>query len=300
MYHSILVPLDGSGLSEHAVPAAATIAHASGAALHLTHVRVPAAKQRANTASNTAESGTRDRDYLETIVERLAAEPDLKLTKTILDGEVVDALAAYAAASAIDLIVMTTYGHGGLPYHRVGSTTEALVRRISLPILLIQPNETAPDLGQPSTFQHVLVPLDGSHLAEQILEPALALGKLMHAEYTLLRIVEPLTLKDYDPVSAIAHLSERTNEEVRREAEEYLAAFAERLRADGVRCTIRAVIDRQPAAEILRAMHEPGIDLLGMTTHGRAGLGRLLIGSVAYNVVREAEIPVLIYRPQAP
>jgi hypothetical protein len=64
-----------------------------------------------------------------------------------------------------------------------------------------------------------LVPLDGSQLAEQILEPALALGRRMHAEYTLLRIVEPLTLRDYDPVSARAHLSERTNEEVRREAE---------------------------------------------------------------------------------
>ena len=220
--------------------------------------------------------------------------------KTVLDGQAADALAAYAAASAIDLVVMTTRGQGGLPRQRIGSTTEALVRRIPRPMLLIPPNETAPDLGKRSRFQHILVPLDGSQLAEQILEPALALGRLMHAEYTLLRIVEPLTLRDYDPVSARAHLSERTNEEVRREAEEYLAAIAERLRADGLQCTFRAVIDRQSAAGILQAIHESGIDLIAMTTHGRGGLGRLLIGSVAYNVVRDAEIPVLIERPKAP
>jgi nucleotide-binding universal stress UspA family protein len=300
MYRSILVPLDGSGLSEHALPAAATIARACGATLHLTHVHVPAARQRANTSSNATEGRTRGRDYLQAIVGRLAAEPDLKLTTMILDGQVLDALAAYAATNAIDLIVMTTYGHGGRPHQRIGSTTEALVRRISLPILLIQPNETAPDLRQPKTFQHVLVPLDGSPLAEQILEPALALGKLMRAEYTLLRIVEPLTLKDYDPVATMVHLHEQVNEEVRREAEEELAAIAQRLQADGVQCTIRAVLGGQVAAGILRAMHEPGIDLIAMTTHGRGGLGRLLIGSVAYNIVRDADIPVLIYRPKTP
>ena len=127
MYRSILVPLDGSGPSEHALPIAATIARASGPTLHLTHVHAPAAKHGANAGSSTAEGGTRDHAYLETIAERLAAEPDLKLVKTILDGQAADALAAYAAASAIDLVVMTTRGQGGLPRQRIGSTTEALV-----------------------------------------------------------------------------------------------------------------------------------------------------------------------------
>jgi nucleotide-binding universal stress UspA family protein len=300
MYRSILVPLDGSVLSEHALPAAARIARASGATLHLTHVHVPAAKPGASAGSSTAEGGTRDHTYLETIAERLVAEPDLKLVKTVLDGQAAEALAAYSAVSAIDLVVMTTRGQGGLPRQRIGSTTEALVRRIPRPMLLIPPNETAPDLGKHSTFQHILVTLDGSQFAEQILEPALALGGLMHAEYTLLRIVEPLTLRDYDPVSARAHLSEHTNEEMRREAEEYLAAIAERLRADGLQCTFRAIIDRQSAAGILQVMHRPDIDLIAMTTHGRGRIGRLLIGSVAYSVVRDAEIPILIQRPKVP
>ena len=94
MYRSILVPLDGSGPSEHALPIAATIARASGATLHLTHVHVPAAKHGANAGSSTAGGGPRDHAYLETIAERLAAEPDLKLVKTILDGQAADALAA--------------------------------------------------------------------------------------------------------------------------------------------------------------------------------------------------------------
>lgn len=208
MYRSILVPLDGSVLSEHALPAAATVARASGATLHLTHVQAPIiAKHGTNAGSSTAVGRPSDHAYLETIAERLAAEPDLKLIKTILDGQVADALAAYAATNAIDLVIMTTRGQGGLPHQRIGSTTEALVRHLSLPILLIQPSDTAPDLRQRSTFQHILVPLDGSYLAEQILNPALTLGKLMRAEYTLLRVVEPLTRKDYDPIAAKVHLS---------------------------------------------------------------------------------------------
>jgi hypothetical protein len=72
------------------------------------------------------------------------------------------------------------------------------MRRLLMPVLLVRPQEPVPDAGQEPDSQHVLIPLDGSELAEQILEPAVALGHLMQAEYTLLLVVEPLLEFDDD------------------------------------------------------------------------------------------------------
>ncbi len=139
-------------------------------------------------------------------------------------------------------------------------------------------------------FRRILVPLDGSPLAEAIFPQVTELSHTLGAEVILLRVALAHTFPGVDPI----HLAD---EEVRvvEEAEAYLATAAERLVREGVNAKT-AVRYGQPAAEIIDHAAVEKADLVAMSTHGRSGLSRLVMGSVAEEVVRKANIPVLLLR----
>jgi nucleotide-binding universal stress UspA family protein len=315
MYRSILVPLDGSPLSEYALSAACDIARCSGAVLRLVHVHMratpdpiyveglPVIDERMQSLSTEHE-----RAYLEHVRDRISAEQDLRVTIAIRDpanegtrdATIADELAAYAVATDTDLIVMTTHGRGGLARFWLGSVADALVHISRIPVLSLRPSESAPPIDRPPVFRHILIPLDGSGLAQQILESALALGDLTQAAYTLLRVVEPLVVPGYAPIAQPAQLDVQVTQTAQAEAQRYLDDLAQPLRAGGRQVHTRTLLAAQPAVAILDAAHAHGADLIAIATHGRSGLARLLIGSVADKVRRGADMPVLLYRPQTP
>jgi nucleotide-binding universal stress UspA family protein len=139
----------------------------------------------------------------------------------------------------------------------------------------------------------VIVPLDGSELAETIIPFLLEIAGPLDMSVMLLRVVEPMTPV---VVEGSAHVVLEDVEARRRDAEEYLAPLAAALRARGV--SVETAVRRgQPVSEeILAAAREAGADLIAMTTHGRSGLGRLLFGSVAEALLRQAPMPVFLLR----
>ncbi|HYL80689.1 MAG TPA: universal stress protein [Candidatus Acidoferrum sp.] len=140
-------------------------------------------------------------------------------------------------------------------------------------------------------FKRILVPLDGSPLSEAILRQVAELSRALGAEITLLRVALAHTFPGADPMFLL-------EEEVRvvQEAEAYLATVAERLAREGmiVRTAVRY---GQPAAEIIDHVAFEGADLVVVSTHGRSGLTRLVMGSVAEKVIRHATCPVFVVRP---
>jgi nucleotide-binding universal stress UspA family protein len=313
MYRSILVPLDGSPLSEYALPAACDIARRSGAALRLVHVHMrttpdPIYVEGLPVIDESTQSLDTDheRAYLERIRDRIIDQHGLRVTIAIhdpvSDGErdmtIADALAADAASTDTDLIVMTTHGRGGLARFWLGSVADSLVHVSSVPVLSLRPGEPIPPIKHPPVFRHILIPLDGSALAEQILEPALALGTLTQATYTLLHVVELFVLPGYAPLAQAVHLDAHMTQAVRTERQRCLDDVAQRLRASGHQVHTRTLLGAQPAVALLDAAEEQGADLIALATHGRSGLPRLLIGSVADKVRRGADMPVLLCRPQ--
>ncbi len=310
MYRSILVPLDGSDFGEHALPLALSLAHRLGAALQVLRVHEPIWGVYGEFGGYYDETTDRamqqrDREYLDAVVQRLATVADIPLSSVLLDGPVAVMIDRHAAATKADLLVMTTHGRGPLARFWLGSVADALVRQASIPILLVQPKEAPLDLAQGPIVRRILIPLDGSELAEQVLEPALALGTGSQAEYTLLRVVKPMTPVSYDPASGrVSGLRESLLRQLQAmdrqqwtEAQEYLERLAERLRARSVTVQARAVSHEQPAAAILDDAQKNAIDLIAMATRGRGGLKRLLLGSVADKVMRGAATPILVYRP---
>ena len=140
-------------------------------------------------------------------------------------------------------------------------------------------------------YKRVLVPLDGSELAESIVPLLLEIARPLGMAIVLLRVLEPLTPLATDGMPLVLDdLAAR-----RQAAEAYLGPIAVGLRTRGIDVSTEVRIGRVDE-EILAVAREVGADLIAMSTHGRGGLGRLLFGSVAEQVLRHADVPVFLMR----
>jgi nucleotide-binding universal stress UspA family protein len=160
-----------------------------------------------------------------------------------------------------------------------GGIAHALVRRSGVPVLLVKPEGQPRSAGPELVPEEVLVPLDGSAPAERVLEPAMDLALVSEARCTLLRVVGPEGSAD------------------EQAAEAYLERVARGVRREGLDVTTRVVRARDAAAAIVAEAGRRAGVLVAMTTHGRCGLGRLVLGSVAERVLRGTASPVLLYHP---
>ncbi|HMO58518.1 MAG TPA: universal stress protein [Roseiflexaceae bacterium] len=302
MYRTLMVPLDGSAVGECALPLAMAIAQRADALIDLVHVCTPPAahdlllrfRQEDEDISPQASS----RLYLNQLADRLAAAAQVAITTTVLDGEVAATLRSHAIATGTDLVVMTTRGRGSLARATLGSVADELIRTMSLPLLLTHPVAYDTDQALPVIApgrRKILVPLDGSVLAEMVLETAVSIGSLFDAEYTLLQVIDPPML-GYALTARAVQLDEQAVDIWRGEVLTYLDAVADRLRGRGLSVTTDVAFGYPPHAILMYAnMH--AADLIVMATHGRSGMARILLGSTAGTIIREAHIPVLVKRP---
>jgi len=309
MIRSILVPLDGSTFGEHALPLAAWIARRAPTSLQLVHVHRPApvATIEGVIIMDDIELSMRQEEqaYLDKVVHRLRVDASVPASATLLDGDVATAIHDRAIAEKADLVVLSTHGRGALGRFWLGSVADELVRRLPMPILMVRPAEGPIDLDNPPVIHNVLLPLDGSQFAEQMIEPALSLGKIMGATFTLVRVISPTVRLDYVPETmALERMADDVLEhtracqdQLRKEAQTYLDGVAARLRSRDIQVETCVLAEEQPAVGILREAEIFGADLIAMETHGRRGLSRLMLGSVADKVVRGGHLPVLLHHP---
>jgi nucleotide-binding universal stress UspA family protein len=307
VFRSILVPLDGSTFAEHALPLAASLARRTGASLRLLQI-IPTLADlcfwvpppgdpfalELHQRNRAAAEG-----YLEDVGRRLQSAGAGPATGAVVEGElgIAESVRAHAAAVGADLVAMTTHGRGPLARWWLGSVADELLRSLSAPVLLVRPGEAAPNLGEDVVLRHLLLALDGTALAERVLEPAVDVGKAMGADLTLVRVVPPALPSGFAPAAPAG--IETIGEGLRQQADHYLQKVAESLRAGGMRVQTRVIAAEHPGAAILE-LAAAGIDLIALETHGRRRLSRLLLGSVADKVVRGSSLPVLVGRAAGP
>lgn len=295
MYRSILVPLDGSLPSEQSLLYAMTLARRSGATLQLAYVHTPLLVGEGVMYLGTPDVQLWDEEkkYLLSVVDRLKKAGLEKVSAHVLEGPITETLQEHALGEGSDLIVMTTHGHGPASRFWLGSVADQLVHRVSMPLLLIRTREEVPPPVSEPEVRNVLVALDGTPAAEQILEPAGTLAKLLGASCTLLRVV-PLVMPHvvYTEAAVGATLADK----LRAEAHVYLQRVADSLRDHGFAVQTHIIAHAHPATAILDEAASGEYDLVALETHGRGGLPRLFLGSVADKVVRGASIPVLVHR----
>ena len=280
MYRSLLVPLDGSPFAEQALPLAISIARRAGASLQVVAVAA------GSTLSFLPEH---DQDYwakgwsvyLEQVVERVRSHVPVPVSFVLLEGgRVATRLSAHAESIGADLIVMSTHGRGALGRFWLGSVPLELMGSLSQPLLLVKPGDSLVNWGNEAVLQHVLLPLDGSSLAEQMIETAVTLGSLMDADYTLLRVVSelPIGTPEFDSISlssaAVEVLGEirSIQKRVQKEAQDYLDGIAERLRVQGLRVKTHVTVANEAGNVIVDTVGASVIDLIALETHGRHGV----------------------------
>lgn len=273
MFRSVLVPLDGTPLSEQALPLAKMVGRAAGTRLHLVRV--------ADAESDPSASET----YLTDLAGRLRGER-LDVGHVVLDGKVVQAIEGEARRVGADLIVMVTHGRKGVERLRFGSVAEGLVSRAIAPMLLYHPGANG-DFHPPASIDRVVVALDQSAQALAILEPLQTLGKAVGvSSYTLVHVADGKGVgkPGWAPVSTIL-----------TRAQERIAPIRERLGNAAV--DIQVVMASDPGSGILGVAESTGADLIAMTTHGMTGVRPTLVGSVAAQVMRGWNGALLVQRP---
>jgi nucleotide-binding universal stress UspA family protein len=316
MDRSVLVPLDGSEFSEHALPLAVDIVRKAGGTLHLCHVQAPVATVYSETPlflqdnlaqQMSATERKRLQAYLEGVAGRIRnTVPGIVVTTNLQEGEPAVTLQKHADVAGIDLVLMTSHARGAVGRFWLGSVADELLRHLPVPILVVRPAANLPQVGAEVLPKVIVVPLDGTPLAEQMVRTAADVAKVCDAGLTLLRVIKPVVAMT-PPVGGAsmgqmaAELIDRltaVQKELRKEALTYLERVAAPFRAEGLRVTTRVTQDEQPAVAILSEAELEGAGLIALATHGRRGLSRLVLGSVADKVVRAAKMPVLLCRPR--
>lgn len=322
VFRHILVPVDGSAFSRSAVPYALALATAPDAVIELVSaldpaslltgsiypgdlsVGAPAYGSGAEVPVGAPEmmeaSRRRIEKQLEATAEEIQASTEATVRWKLLEGEPSEAIAAQVETGGAELVVMSTHGRGGLERAWLGSVADRLIRRVDIPVLLVRPEAEA-DRGREAPHVHavrrVLVPLDGSQVAEAALGPASRIAEQAGASLVLLRVTEPDRLLDPPySVSSTPRDSEKEGEDIQIHARRYLTDVADRMRSRGVEVEDVEVREGAPASAILDLVGEHG-DMVAMATHGRGGIKRWLLGSVSDKVLRGADLPVLLVRP---
>jgi nucleotide-binding universal stress UspA family protein len=310
--YRIVVPLDGSRFGERALPTAIALATRREGALDLVTVAVPAAapppeRDRAVTGDESRERGTAHaQSYLDRVAEAVHASGfQGALTRHVVaPGNAARSIVRHAAEVEADLIAMTTHGRGPLQRAWLGSTADGVIRRSPCPVLLLRPKDEgtaaadpvpAVELSaRPEPFSRALLTLDGSDAAERAFDalPALlAEGAVVH----LVRVVPPFVAGG-SPYLPHTVREAQDHERVLKASADYLERFGERVEAAGFDARAEVVTAGQPAVAILQKTEEVGAGVIAMSTSGRGGAARLLLGSVADKVVRGAPCPVLLSR----
>ncbi|MBI2886744.1 MAG: universal stress protein [Chloroflexi bacterium] len=304
MYQRILIPLDGSLLSEAVLPYAEALAAASKAQVTMVYVGEPDVEERSPKHQVFLDQVTQQvvaygKSYLRQQARRFE-QKGIQTKVEVLLGRAADEITEYAQKEGVDLVAMATHGRTGLARWRYGSVANEVRNRLPMPLLLIHPTEEHPSeaamAAREPLLLRVVVPLDGSEVAEQALPHAKELASRMDLEMHLLRIVSRPAPAYVGPEAVEYYYDLET--ELVKVATEYLQGVQKSLEAAGMRVTAR-VFHGYPAENIVDFAKALDQSIICLTTHGRTGLGRVIMGSVAEKVLHDATEPIFLVRAQA-
>lgn len=288
----ILVPLDGSHLAESVLPYVAELARCTGAPVEIV---IAVSDVALWDATATLVAWEREEElalgYVESQREALESN-GVKAKTVVLRGDPAKSIVEASAQDGSELIALSTHGRSGISRWLFGSVAGRVLETTTAPLLIVRPPEKDHPGGEIRT---ILVPLDGSKLAESVLPQVEELGKQCGSKIVVMQAVTPLTA--YPGVEAynLSAMSE-VLDDMQTKSRGYLAGLAQRLKAKGLEAEALSTT-ALPTEAILAAADEVDANLIAIATHGRSGLGRVVLGSVADAVIRRSHRPCLVVHP---
>jgi nucleotide-binding universal stress UspA family protein len=300
MYSKILVPLDGSALAEQVLPYVRPLAKALVTSIELLRTTPPAGQELADPSS--ANSQDQALDYLRSISASLN-DLGVSISYIVRQGDPASWIISEAEQEPGTLIAMSTHGRSGVARWLLGSVTDKVLHATTTPLLIVRSSEPPNPMSEVQ-LKTVIVPLDGSVLAEQVLPHVVTLAKALDLAVQLVR-VHP-SVEEYSryferqqigsTATVYSGPYEVFSREVDAQAMEYLHEVRMQLHHERVRSVEESLLRGHPAATIVDLARETPGSLVAMTTHGRSGIGRWLLGSVADRVIRHSGVPALVVR----
>jgi nucleotide-binding universal stress UspA family protein len=289
----VLVPLDGSELSESILPFAAEIAERAGAEILLVTAVQPVGVWDATaTAINWEREEKAAKDYIRTVEQRMTAQGH-NVRSRAFSGDAAEVILDAAEKEEADLVTMTTHGRSGVMRWLLGSIADRVVQHARVPVMLVRTAEGQP-LPSPAA-ERILVPLDGSETAAGALPFVKDYAELFDASLILFHAVSPVgTYPGFE--TANAQIVGDLLDTMQKEAEEMLAETAKKLKSEGLK--VETAVTLSLAADgILEAAEKSKAGLIAIGTHGRSGITRAVVGSVANAVLRRSKLPCLLVHP---
>ncbi len=310
MYSKVIVPLDGSDLAEQALPYAELVAASLSVPVELVQAYdiMPANVLSTRREQVVAQLQTGAQALAEAslapVRQRLSGL-GVEANPVINRGPAADVIVTQAGTDPGALVVMCTHGRGGISRWVMGSVTDKVLHTVPNPMLIVRANVTGP-ASPGASLRSVIVPLDGSALSELAIPHAVSVAAALSARITILQVTPTLdyyrhqltavtpelgAMPDFDPGSP----EELTSEDAANSSA-YLADVTNRMTIDHAHGVVgeHVMSDNIAQSIIERATSEPS--LVVMTTHGRSGVGRMVLGSVTDRVIRHSSVPVLVIR----
>jgi len=297
MYTRILVPLDGSATAEAVLPYAEAFAAGFKTSVELmsvidieamtTHL---APDKVHHLDSIIAAEENKCASYLNNVAKVFSRFPT---ECRIVRGHPAEIILETTNKDRDTLITMATHGRSGAKRWLLGSVAEKVLRGATNPLFLVR--AAAAKASPQRILNSIVVPLDGSPLAEQILPTVANWAQALDVEVTLIRAFEFPASAYYGSEDDIPDY-DAFREQARKEAADYLKEKADSLIGEGVRTVSTRTIEAPAADEIISYAQTAPRAVIAMSTHGRSGVRRWILGSVTEKVVRHGDDPVLVLR----
>jgi nucleotide-binding universal stress UspA family protein len=302
MHKVIMAPTEGSDTEEAAISVAVKLARRFDADLHLVRAEAPplvietVARPPVLTLSEQTlldERVARLRK-LEALGDKYRTLARIRLTTALEDGPVTSTLGDYANRHDVDLIVMSSHSRGGVKRVTLGSVTDYLIRNTNIPVLVVRPLASSIGAVAEPALIRIVVPLDASELAEQVLPEVAALASGFGSTVNLVHVLTPVTYSQkeimqpglpwWDADIAMANA--------------YLDDVATGLTRQGITVSKDVVLSDNIATAILDYSARTGADLIALATRGKGGIGRLVFGTVADEITRRSPTSLLVFHPK--
>jgi nucleotide-binding universal stress UspA family protein len=288
MYTRVLVPLDGSSLAEQILPFARLWAEALHIPLALLWVNDPAARPPLFPSQD-------DTAYLRRIAARFP--PSLQLTHATKSGNPAAVIIDTAREDPACVIAMATHGLSGIRRWLLGSVTSKVVQQTQNPLLLVRPVEGSEPAASVE-IRTIFVALDGSPLAETILPHVAFLARQFEAQVHLVQVYSVPANAYVFAEGFLPPGTDQYQREAQSAANLYLESKAQALYDQGIGNAVATAVLGDAAAEIIDIARKTSNNMIAMCTHGRSGIGRWLLGSVAEKVIQHSGDPILLVRPR--
>ncbi len=293
MYRQILVPLDGSKTAENVLPYARFLTaklKIPARLISVVEMPVSANSEKALYLDSWIERAVAtSQEYLSRVAKTFAG---VNVTITVEKGNPEEVILAQAEADVGILIAMATHGRSGMSRWLLGSIAEKIVREAKNPVFLVRAKDDA-NTGAQATLSSIIVPLDGSKMAESVLPTVIQLATAMTLKVVLLQAFSLKQIiysyEDYLPDSAELQRVSKSG------ATRYLESKEKELKSAGLE-VLSVVAEGEAAETIIELAKGSPQSLIVMCTHGRSGVRRWMLGSVTEKVIRHAEDPVLAIR----